>query len=90
MENSSETHDLRQLVDVSNKRDNTSLTNFFSFDLQQQLDLRTEQKQMKYSGFPEGQDMLSYAGHVCKRFSRKVFTIIPLVGDVRCLIPFVG
>lgn len=28
--------------------------------------------------------------HVCKRSNREMFTIIPLVGDVPCLIPFVG
>lgn len=34
--------------------------------------------------------MLNYPAHVCKRFNREMFTIIPLLGDVRCLIPFVG
>lgn len=71
-----------------NKKKKNGLWLTFSFDLQ--LDLRTEQKWMKSSGFPEGEDMLSYVGHVCKRLNRNLFTIIPLVGDVRCLIPFVG
>lgn len=45
---------------------------------------------MKSNGFPEGEYVLNYPARVCKRFNREMFTIIPLLGDVRSLIPFVG